>query len=175
MTYTVLGIDPGSIRAGFGVIAIHDEERLATWGSLQPGTKQDPIPDRLALLWRQLNNQLDEYQPDVLAIETVFIGQNRHTGMLLARTQGLAITAAALRGLPVHEYAASQVKATVCRKGNATKAQLRRALAGHLDPAIGKASDDASDALAIAYCHLLRSQGQRASQPKLDTDKFGVN
>lgn len=163
----ILGIDPGTIRAGYGVITLGDPHPRAWWGTLKPGTHKDPVSERLALLHHALVNLFDFYKPDVLAIERVFISRNAHTGLQLARAQALAMTAAGLANIPVFEYAASQVKASVGGKGNATKAQVRRALAEYLTPEVKDATDDASDALAVAYCHVLRQNRRRANQPRI--------
>ena len=163
----ILGIDPGTLRAGYGVITFDSPQPNATWGTLRPGTKDDPVAHRLGLLWRQLEDLFSFYEPDVLAIERVFIGRNPHAGMQIARAQALAMTAAGTTGIPVFEYAASQVKAAVGGKGNASKSQVRAALAEYLTPEVKDATDDASDALAIAYCHTLRQAQQRANQPRL--------
>lgn len=147
----ILGIDPGSRVTGYGVIRQVGRQLLYI-GSGCIRTKVDDLPTRLARIYAGVSEIITQYQPDVLAIEQVFMAKNADSALKLGQARGVAIVAGVNAQLPVFEYAARQVKQTVVGTGAAEKKQVQ-----HMVRSILKLSADpqadAADALAIAITH----------------------
>ncbi len=120
-------------------------------GQLRTRTEQ-PLPERLADLARQLEALLDEHRPDAAAVEEVFVNKNPQSTLKLGQARGVALMIAARSGLAVGEYAARLVKKAVVGVGNAEKAQVH-AMVMRLLPGAAIAGPDAADALAVAITH----------------------
>lgn len=149
----ILGIDPGSQRTGVGVIDVAPDGRLrhvhhAPLTLLGTGG----FAERLRRLLDQLGAVVDTYRPDQVAIEQVFMARNPDSALKLGQARGAAICAVVLRDLPVHEYAATQVKLAVVGRGRAEKAQVQH-MVGMLLGLSGTLQADAADALAVAVTH----------------------
>ena len=149
----ILGIDPGYGIVGFGLIdAQRSNYRFLNCGAITtpPNTE---FAWRLEVIYNDMTELLRLSQPDVVAIEELFFGQNVTTGINVAQSRGVILLAIRQAGLPIFEYKPMQVKQAVVGYGNATKHQVqdmtRRLL--HLN-AMPK-PDDAADAIAIALCH----------------------
>ena len=150
----VLGIDPGSRRCGYGVVA-RTGARLSrvTSGVLAPGDLS--TPDRLARILEGISAVVSRVRLDAVAVETAYCGRSARSALVLGQARGVALAAAALARLPVFEYAPAEVKLAFTGSGRAEKAQMlrsARALFG-LEPRLA----DEADALAVAVCHLARS------------------
>jgi crossover junction endodeoxyribonuclease RuvC len=148
----VLGIDPGSTRTGFGVLDEDGgrEPSLVGAGVIQAG--RGSMPARLARILDGLERVLREFRPAEVAMEEVFHARNARSALVLGQARGVALAVAGRAGLPVHEYAPSRIKQTVAGHGAADKESVRRVLELCLGEA--PAAPDASDAVAIALCHL---------------------
>ncbi len=151
----VLGIDPGTVRMGYGVV---DEEAgemaLAAAGILQAPARE-PIERRLLLLFQQLQELLREHRPQAVAVEEPFVVQApRNSALAVGEARAIALLAAAERGLPVAQYTPAKVRSTVCDYGAADKAQVRDMASILLREPLDALSLDASDAVAVAICHL---------------------
>ena len=150
----ILGIDPGSLCTGFGVI---DSERgrlvLVEQGSINTRRGAE-LPERLAAIHEGLSAVIARTQPAAVAIETPFAGANVKSLIQLAHARGVALLAARTASLDVFEYAPRSVKSAVVGYGNAEKEQVAK-MVRMLLPACAslKMSADAADALAIAICH----------------------
>ena len=121
----------------------------------------DSFPQRLKLLVQGLTAIIEEYRPDEVAIEQVFMSRNPDSALKLGQARGAAMCAAVLRDLPVHEYAASEVKLAVVGRGGADKAQVQH-MVGVMLGLSGKLQADAADALAVAITHAhVRSSAAR--------------
>ncbi|MDH5822269.1 crossover junction endodeoxyribonuclease RuvC [Luteimonas sp. RD2P54] len=148
-----MGVDPGSQRTGVGIIDV-DAAGRATHVFHAPvqllGAKD--FPGRLRLLLDGLGELLDRYRPDEVVIEQVFMAKNPDSALKLGHARGAAICAAVLRDLPVHEYAAKEIKLAVVGRGGADKAQVQH-MVGILLNLQGKLQADAADALAAAITH----------------------
>ena len=158
----ILGIDPGSVRTGVGIIDV-DATGRATHVFHAPLVLlgAEDFPKRLKLLLDGLNAILDEYRPDEVAIERVFMARNPDSALKLGQARGAAMCAAVLRDLPVHEYAASEIKLAVVGRGGAEKGQVQHMI-GVMLTLNGKIQADAADALAVAITHAhVRSTAQR--------------
>ena len=149
----VLGIDCGCERTGFGVIDTDGRtHRFVTAGVIRTATTA-PLAARLARIHEGLAEALRLYQPEAVAVEEVFHAVNVKTALKLAHVRGIALLVAAQAGLPVGEYSALEVKSSVVGYGRAEKSQVQLMVASLLGLAEPPASEDASDALAVAICH----------------------
>jgi crossover junction endodeoxyribonuclease RuvC len=149
----VLGIDPGSRRCGYGVVAREGGRlRVVESGVLVPGER--PMAERLALLLDGLSLVIERARPDEVAVEQVFSGASPRSALVLGQARGVALAVAARAGLPVHEYAPAAVKLAFTGSGRAGKDQMLRTARALLGVA-AELSDEA-DAIALAVCHLAR-------------------
>ena len=150
----ILGVDPGLNATGWGLLEIgSDGTAHLRWGSIQP--PPDELARRLHYINEQISQLVERVRPDSLAIERPFNHRNVKTAVMLGQAQAAAIIAAAAASLPVHEYPPRTVKEAVAGFGSAEKSAVRQALITRLGLADLDASADASDALAVAYCHHL--------------------
>ncbi|MEC8443152.1 MAG: crossover junction endodeoxyribonuclease RuvC [Pseudomonadota bacterium] len=148
----ILGIDPGSRVTGFGVINAPGGQKVEyiTSGCIRAGT--GPLPERLQTIYQGVSQLIEEYCPQEFAIEQVFMGRNADSALKLGQARGVAILAAQLQSLPVHEYAPRTIKQAVAGTGAADKAQVQY-MVQRLLKLPGLPQSDAADALAIALCH----------------------
>jgi len=149
----ILGIDPGSQRTGVGIIDIDALGRArhvyhAPLVLLGAGD----FAQRLKRLLLGLAEIIDTWQPQEVAIEQVFMSRNPDSALKLGQARGAAISAVVLRDLPVHEYAATEIKLAVVGKGGADKVQVQH-MVGVMLNLQGKLQADAADALAVAITH----------------------
>ncbi len=149
----ILGIDPGTLFMGFGVIEISASGiTLIVMDVLKLSAKKDAY-ERLQIIHQKVCGLLDEFRPNEFAIEAPFFGKNVQSMLKLGRAQGVAIAAAMQAGIPVTEYSPRKVKQSITGNGNADKLQvlkmLQRLIAFDEDPKYF----DATDALAVAVCH----------------------
>ncbi len=147
----ILGIDPGSRITGFGVInVVGARNEYVASGCIR--IKGDELPGRLRQVYEGVTQIIEQYCPQEMAIEQVFMAKNADSALKLGQARGVAIVAGANFDLPVHEYAARKVKQSVVGKGSADKVQVQHMVASILKlPGLPQA--DAADALAIALCH----------------------
>jgi crossover junction endodeoxyribonuclease RuvC len=149
----VLGIDPGSRRCGFGVVArVGGRLEVVESGVLVPGERT--MAQRLGYILHGLERLLARTRPDEVAVEQVFAGASARSALVLGQARGVALAAAARAGLPVHEYAPSAVKLAFTGSGRAGKAQMIRTARAILGIQTDLA--DEADAIALAVCHLAR-------------------
>lgn len=149
----VLGIDPGSRITGYGLVEQQGSRLIHIDNGAIFTDKAPDFPGRLKLVFDGITAVIDEYHPDVVAIEDVFFSTNVRSALKLGQARGAAIAAAVHAGLPVFEYTALQVKKAVVGEGKAAKEQVQKMLKALLVlPEVAQA--DASDALAVAVCHI---------------------
>ncbi|HET8604097.1 MAG TPA: crossover junction endodeoxyribonuclease RuvC [Marmoricola sp.] len=153
----VLGIDPGLTRCGLGVVegSIGRPLHLVDVGVVRTAADQ-PIAERLVEVAAGIDAWLDRVQPDAVAVERVFSQHNVRTVMGTAQASGVALVAAARRGIPVALHTPSEVKAAVTGSGRADKAQVGAMVTRLLRLDEVPRPADAADALALAICHLWR-------------------
>jgi crossover junction endodeoxyribonuclease RuvC len=153
MTIRILGIDPGSVRTGVGIIDVEPDGRARhVFHAPILLARADNFAGRLKLLLAELSVLLDEYRPQEVAIEQVFVGKGADSALKLGQARGAAICAVVLRDLPVHEYAAKEIKLALVGKGGAEKVQVQH-MVGIMLNLHGKLQADAADALAVAITH----------------------
>ncbi|HET8616727.1 MAG TPA: crossover junction endodeoxyribonuclease RuvC [Actinomycetales bacterium] len=153
----VLGVDPGLTRCGVGVVdgVPGRPLRLVDVGVVRtPSTM--PVAQRLVTIEHELERWLDQAQPDAVAVERVFSQHNVRTVMGTAQASAVAMLVAARRGLPVALHTPSEVKAAVSGSGRADKAQVALMVTRLLRLETAPKPADASDALALAICHVWR-------------------
>jgi crossover junction endodeoxyribonuclease RuvC len=147
----ILGIDPGSLRTGYGFVDIRGNAVTpVAWGVVRTGG--DPsFADRLHRIYRELSELILLHRPTEAAVEKVFLAKNASSALKLGQARGAAIVTCRAHGLPVHEYSAREIKSAATGYGAAPKEQVAGMVArllGIREPV----PDDASDALAVAFC-----------------------
>ena len=149
----ILGIDPGTITMGYGVIEVkQDDISLVCCDSLSSPSRS-PMGQRLAFLYDNLSEIISRYQPDAVAIEQPFVAKNARSALVIGKAQAVAILAAAKQGIPAYEYTPTQVKQRVTSYGASSKEQVKEMVRLQLGLAEAPSSSDAADALAVAICH----------------------
>ena len=147
----IIGIDPGSRSTGYGILDSGRPLRYVASGCIRTGKGR--FPERLAEIYRSMSELIITHQPEVLAIEEVFVARNAASALKLGQARGVAIAAGVAHGLAVHEYAPRSVKLTVVGSGKAGKEQVAHMVRVLLDLP-GTPAEDAADALALAICHV---------------------
>jgi len=154
----VLGIDPGLTITGYGVIdSLGTEAKAVTWGAIRPNAKGSRA-DRLAAIFKRIGALIDEYLPDEVAIEQQFVKDNVRTALAIGEARAAAMVAAAIRGLPVFEYAPASIKEAVTGTGAAPKEQVQAMVVMHLGLSEPPEPLDAADALAVAITRLTNAR-----------------
>lgn len=158
----VLGVDPGLTRCGVGVVDGQPGAGLARVGASVVRTPcRQEIGARLLALERGLQAWFDHHEPEAVAVERVFSQHNVRTVMGTAQASGVAIACAARRGMPVALYTPSEAKAAVTGNGSAAKGQVSTMVTRLLRLDTTPVPADATDALALAICHVWRGRAQR--------------
>jgi len=162
----ILGIDPGTIIMGYGLIEVNNNKMsLVEMGVLQPGKVKDSYK-KLQLIFNTVSGLITKYQPDTFAIEAPFFGKNVQSMLKLGRAQGVAIAAAMRHGIDVTEYSPKKVKQSVTGNGNAGKEQVMKMLQQLLQFKDDPKHFDATDALAVAVCHFFQQSSPLAIADK---------
>ena len=151
----VLGIDCGTEYTGYGVVELHEDDRLVylDCGAIKVSPRE-PMPLRLSRICSRLQELIAEHHPDRVAIEDVFYAVNVKSALKLGQVRGVAMLAAASAGLEVFEYSPLSIKSAVVGYGKAEKHQVQQMVTRLLHLAEIPEPADAADALAIAICHL---------------------
>jgi crossover junction endodeoxyribonuclease RuvC len=148
----VLGVDPGSLRTGYGAVETDGRRhRLIEMGALAPGQRLS-LPEKLRRIHAGVAELLERLRPDVLAVEDVFHAVNTRTALVLGHVRGVVLLAGAEAGIPVHEYPPATVKQQITGYGGAEKAQVAFMVTRLLELPEGAPPGDATDALAVALC-----------------------
>lgn len=148
----ILGLDPSLSSTGWGIVEVENNRlRYVADGFIKTDPKL-PIYDRLAVIYRALNEVIETYHPQEAAIEQVFLNENPTSTIKLGMARGVVILAPALFGIPVCEYEPTKVKKAVVGVGRAEKSQVET-MVKILLPGCKPKNNDSSDALAMAICH----------------------
>ncbi|GGB31365.1 crossover junction endodeoxyribonuclease RuvC [Oceanisphaera marina] len=147
----ILGIDPGSRITGYGVVSQTGNKMTYLGSGCIRMTDADLAP-RLKKIYDGVSEIILQFQPDLFAIEQVFMAKNPDSALKLGQARGAAIVAAANAGLEVAEYSARQIKQAVVGQGGADKSQVQHMVVKLLNLP-GTPQADAADALAVALCH----------------------
>ncbi|MCD8291311.1 MAG: crossover junction endodeoxyribonuclease RuvC [Prevotella sp.] len=155
----ILGIDPGTNVMGYGLLkVVGNRASMMAMGVIDMRKMHDPYL-RLGKIFERITSVITEFLPDEMAVEAPFFGKNVQSMLKLGRAQGVAIAAAINHDIPIHEYAPLKVKVALTGQGLASKEQV----AGMLKRLLNIKDEDmtpfmdATDALAVAYCHFLQS------------------
>jgi crossover junction endodeoxyribonuclease RuvC len=166
----IFGIDPGSERTGYGCVETDGRRhRLVACGAIV-ATAGDSFPQRLARIHRELTDHLSTCRPDCVAIENLFHANNARSALKLGHARGVAMLAAIEAGCEIVEYTPAEVKRAVVGYGRAEKQQVQQMVTLLLGLDTPPKPFDASDALAVAICHL-HSQPFSTRVPRLTTAK----
>jgi len=148
-----LGIDPGSRITGFGVLkSKRSSIEYAGSGVIKTDTKKTR-PERLRIIKISIDRVIEQYSPDSIAVEEIFIAKNPKSVLKLGEARGIVLLSAAEHGIPVHEYSPREVKMSVVGTGSAHKSQVAAMIVKLLKLEKEPGSDDETDALAVAFCH----------------------
>lgn len=150
----VLGVDPGTLVMGYGVIDSESGRVKMVDCGIITALSRSSIGERLAFMYHHLQDVISLQKPDVLAVEQPFFNKNVRAAIAIGQAQAIAILAASNVGIPVYEYPPARVKQSVAGYGASSKEQVQIMVRLHLGlPAVPQ-STDATDALAVALCHL---------------------
>jgi len=152
----ILGIDPGTINLGYGIVDGIEEMHLVECGVLRVSPRT-PIEERLRSLYAGLTKIIAEHKPNEVAIEEPFMGCNVKSAFSIGRAQAVAILAAANQGLPLYYYSPAQVKQQITSYGQSDKQQMQEMVKIQLGLLQVPQPSDAADALAVAICHIQQS------------------
>lgn len=171
----ILGIDPGTATTGYGIIKVPDDIlgrqfdygiELITYGNINT-PKDRLMQDRLNMIYRELTDVIKKYSPDQIACEMLFFGANTRTAIMVGQARGVILLTASQNRIPFQDYTGLQVKLMVAGSGRADKNQVHEGVRKFLGTSGRKRNrlkanwkgghlDDATDALAIAICHVLK-------------------
>jgi crossover junction endodeoxyribonuclease RuvC len=152
-TVIVLGIDPGLANTGYGVVARSGGRMVALDGGVIETRTGTPQEQRLADIHAAIDALLIEHEPQGMALEQLYFGQNVKTAFAVGQARGVSMLAAGQRGVPCESYTPQQVKGAVCGNGRADKEQVARMVQALLGLEAPPRPDHAADALAVAICH----------------------
>jgi crossover junction endodeoxyribonuclease RuvC len=149
----VLGIDPGLANTGYGVVALRAGRLAALDGGVIQTWAESPHERRLADIHEEVERLIAVHEPDAVALEELYFGQNVRTAFAVGHARGVVMLAAGQQGLPCSGYTPQQVKGAVCGNGRAAKDQVARMVQTLLCLEHAPRPDHAADALAVAICH----------------------
>ena len=158
----VLGIDPGTARTGYGIVAREGNQVTPVDYGCFETIADRPLEGRLLLIHEAIDDLIATHRPAAVAVERVFFNKNVQTAFAVGQARGVILLAAAQHGLPVYEYGPHEVKIAVTGYGRAEKAQVQKMVQALLGLEALPRPDDAADALAIAIC--LAHSGLEARQ-----------
>ncbi|WP_107687978.1 crossover junction endodeoxyribonuclease RuvC [Neisseria wadsworthii] len=152
----ILGLDPGSRTTGFGIVDVINRQHIYVASGCIKTIPNDELAGRIGVIVEHLNEIIEVYRPNQAAVEQVFVNVNPAATLMLGQARGAAVAALVMRGLPVYEYTALQVKQAVVGKGKAAKEQVQHMVVQMLGLS-GTPQSDAADGLAVALTHALRN------------------
>jgi crossover junction endodeoxyribonuclease RuvC len=159
----VFGIDPGSARTGYGCVQSNGtRHRLIACGAIATPASNS-FPQKLQIIHAELTTLIARHKPDCVAIENLFHAANARSALKLGHARGVAMLAAVEAGVPIVEYTPAEVKQSVVGYGRAEKGQVQLMIQLLLGLGTPPTPHDASDALAIAVCHLHRMRTIKSS------------
>ena len=156
----ILGVDPGTLITGYGVIEVRGGTLRALEYDVVRNKSSQSMPIRLKAIYSALCSVIQHYHPDEFAIETAFYGKNAQSAMKLGHARGVSILAAVNYEIPTSEYSPREVKRSVAGTGAASKDQVSYMVQSILKLKAQPRFYDATDALAVALCHSFQSGGQ---------------
>ena len=154
----ILGIDPGVANLGWGIVEdIGNEFKLHNCGILKTSADKK-LPARLLILYETIHGLIQQYQPQAMAIETLFFAKNVKTAVTMSHGRGAVLVAAAGTGIEICEYSPIQIKIAVAGYGHAGKEQIQKMVRLMLHLTETPRPPDIADAIAVAICHIQSSK-----------------
>ena len=150
----IIGVDPGTAITGWGIVTGDGNELRMVASGVITTAAGTPLPQRLQIIYRELTQLVEEWQPDAAAIEELFFSKNAKTALAVGHGRGAAMLALANAGLTIAEYKPLEVKQALTGHGGADKHQMQHMVKLLLDLQDIPRPDDAADALAVAICHI---------------------
>ncbi|MCK9329191.1 MAG: crossover junction endodeoxyribonuclease RuvC [Candidatus Cloacimonetes bacterium] len=147
----LLGIDPGSRKCGYGILHIDKYKIIAAGCGIIKLDEKKSLQDRLLELYNHLSKLIDEYKPDVAAVEEIFFGKNLHSAFTLGNVRGVILLLLKMNNILTYNYSPREIKQSVTGKGSASKKQIEYVIQSILNLKQAP-KEDAADALAIAMC-----------------------
>lgn len=165
----ILGIDPGSLVTGYGVVDYRGTKPLLVDAGVIRLNGKTPLEDRLVELEAELDTLVGETKPDICAVEQLYAHYNHpRTAILMGHARGVILLVARRRGVRVEQFAANRVKISVSGHGHASKSQMQKAIQAQWKLAKPPEPPDVADALAVALCcgyHLQQARRAPAFPP----------
>ena len=153
----ILGVDPGLRVTGWGIVGVQDAALFSpAWGAIATNAK-DPVEQRLHQIYQELCDVIARWRPAVVAVEDPFVGENVRSAFAVGEARAIALLAAAQAGLAANGYAPAAVKLAVTGYGRSDKAQVQEMVRLQLGMVEPPEPEDASDALAVALCHHMKT------------------
>ena len=149
----ILGIDPGSRYCGYGLLEVQGSRIIGAGCDVISLIKEKDLLTRLDMLYSAIEGVMDEYKPDVVAVESMFFQKHIRSIFTLGHARGVILLSIARHKVPMLEYSPREVKKAVVGNGNASKQQVRLMISRMLKLKAANITDDAYDALGIALCH----------------------
>jgi crossover junction endodeoxyribonuclease RuvC len=149
----ILGVDPGTVNLGYGVLEGEEEIHMVDCGVVDVSARL-PMEERLRALYSELSKIIARHKPGEVAIEEPFIGHNVRSAFAIGKAQAIAILAAANQGLPIYYYSPAEVKKQITSYGRSDKQQVQEMVRVQLGLSELPQPSDAADALAVAMCHM---------------------
>lgn len=150
----ILGIDPGTLVVGYGVVDSQGDEMTLIHYNALTCSQHSPLTERLNYFFNMLIDIISYYKPNVVAIEQPFVAKNVKTALAIGKAQTVAILAASQLGIPSYEYSPAQVKRVVTNYGSSSKEQIQEMVRLQFGLDQIPEPNDVADALAVAICHL---------------------
>ena len=153
MLLLILGIDPGLAKIGYGLVERNGNKfSLIKYGLISTSSDKTDVK-RLEIIYSEVNNIIEKYKPEQMAIEELFFNKNVKTAIRVGQARGVLLLCGARGGLDVEEYTPLQIKQAVVGYGRAKKHQVQQMVKALLNLKEIPESDDAADALAVSICH----------------------
>lgn len=149
----ILGIDPGIAIVGTGIVDYEANKFKAVYYDAVTTKAHTPIEERIVKVYDGLSELMDLYKPEAISMEELFFNNNAKTAFAVGQARGVALLAAAKRGIPIFSYTPLQVKQAVTGYGRADKNQVQQMVKAFLNLRAVPKPDDVADALAMAICH----------------------
>lgn len=160
----ILGIDPGTAAMGYGIVETKKGKHKALGYGCIKTTPKTPFPQRLKIIYQELGRIIQEYSPDIVTMEQLFFARNARTAISVGQAQGMVFLAAADADLEVVKYPPLQIKMTLTGKGRAEKSKVQKKVKRLLRLQKIPRPVDASDALAVALCHIFLSKSKKVER-----------
>jgi len=171
----ILGVDPGTLITGFGVIEVERGKYSVLTYNVVKNSGNDSMPIRLKRIYDRLCEIINNYHPDEFAIETAFYGKNAQSDLKIGHARGVSILAAVNYEIPTAEYSPREVKKAVTGNGAASKQQVQFMVQTQLKLREAPKYFDVSDALAVALCHSFRIKGSKAMSKRMRRTASNTN